>query len=166
MKFNFKADSGQIGVIILLTMTGMLVMGLSAASRTTQEALLSGKESESVRVFNAAEQGVEEALSGDLAFVGNSLEGSIDTVSGINIDYSVNKVSSLQTRIFEGISVGVDVTGVQDGDNLRIDWSNVSDCDTENVASLVASIYYDDAGVTRARYSALGGCDKSDGFDL
>lgn len=166
MRFKFNHQSGQVGVIVLLTMTGMLAMGLSLASRTTQEALLSGKEGESTRVFNAAEQGIEEALSGDLEFVGNTYEDTVDSISGVGVDYSITKVNVLETRLFEGVSVGVDVTGASDGDLLRVDWSKLSDCGTETLASLIASIYYDDSGVTRARYEALGGCDNSDGFTL
>ncbi len=166
MLFKSNSESGQVGVIILLTMTGMLALGLSLASRTTQEALISGKESESTRVFNAAEQGIEEALSGDLDFEGDSYEGSVDSITGVGIDYSIEKRNSLETRLFEGVSVGVDVTGAVDTNTLRIDWSKLTDCDTETPASLIASVYYDDAGTTRVRHEALGGCDYGDGFDL
>ena len=166
MKFKQSSQSGQVGLIVLLTMTGMLTIGMSLASRTTQEALLSGKESDSARVFNAAEQGVEEALSGDLDFVGESTSGTIESVTGVDVEYTINKVNNLETRLFEGVSVGVDVTGVSDADVLRIDWSHDTDCGTTDIASVVASVYYDDAGITRARHYALGGCDRGDGFDL
>jgi len=166
MRFSFNHESGQVGVIILLTMTGMLTLGLSLASRTTQEALLSGKEAESTRVFNAAEQGIEEALSSDLEFVGETYEGTIESIAGVGVNYSIGKVNMLETTLFEGISVGVDVTGVSDGNNLQIDWSRLSDCNTETLASLIISIYYDDAGVTRVRHEAIAACDNSDGFSL
>ena len=166
MQFKFNHESGQVGVIVLLTMTGMLAMGLSLASRTTQEALLSGKEAESTRVFNAAEQGIEEALSGDLEFLGDTYTGTVESVTGVGVDYTIEKMNMLETRLFEGVSVGVDVTGVSDGDNLQIDWSKLTDCDTQTPASLIVSVYYDDSGTTRVRHEALGACDKGDGFDL
>lgn len=166
MRFKYNRESGQVGVIILLTMTGMLTMGLSLASRTTQEALLSGKEAESTRVFNAAEQGIEEALSGDLDFVGDSYSNTLDSISGVGVNYSIEKVNVLETRLFEGISVSVDVTGASDGNDLQIDWSKVSDCNNEDPASLIASVYYDDSGVTRVRHEAIAACDNSDGFTL
>lgn len=169
MRNKFNSESGQIGVIILLTMAGMLTMGLSLASRTTQEALLSGKEAESARVFNAAEQGVEEALSSELAsldFTDNIYSDSISSVTGVDVNFTIEKVNALETRLFEGISVGVDVTGAETGDNLRIDWSELDDCNSENPASLVVAIYFDDAGKTRVRYEALGACDVGDGFTL
>lgn len=166
MEFKFNHESGQVGVIVLLTMTGMLALGLSMASRTTQEALLSGKEAESTRVFNAAEQGIEEALSGDLDFLGDTYEGSVESVTGIGVDYTIEKINTLETRLFEGVSVGVDVTGVSTGNELQIDWSKVTDCDTETPPSLIASVYYDDSGTTRVRHEALGSCDRGDGFTL
>jgi len=166
MIFNSSRQSGQVGVIILLIMTGMLTLGLSLASRTTQEALLSGQEAETTRVFNAAEQGIEEALSGNLDFEGESYEGTVESISGVGVNFSVEKVNILETRLFEGISVGVDVTGVSDTNELQIDWSKLSDCDAETPASLIVSIYYDDTGVTRVRHEALGACDRGDGFSL
>ena len=166
MLFKFNRESGQVGVIILLTMTGMLVMGLSVASRTTQEALLSGKEVESTRVFNAAEQGIEKALSGDLDFIGDTYEGTVESVVGIGVDFTIAKINMLETRLFEGVSVGVDVTGASDGDNLQIDWSKLTDCGAETLASIIVSIYYDDSGTTRVRHEALGACNIGDGFTL
>jgi type II secretory pathway pseudopilin PulG len=164
MTTKFKSQSGQVAVIVLLIMAGMLTMGLSVATRTTQEALLSGQESQSARVFNAAEQGIEEAMSQDLKALGEFTQGSVTAVDGVDVDYSVTKVDKLQTKLFEGIAIDVDVTGASTGDNLRIDWSKVDDCNTQDPASLIASIYYDDAGTTRVRHVPIGACDKGDGF--
>lgn len=159
-------QTGQVGVIVLLTMVGMLTIGLSLAARTTQESFLSGKEAETARVFNAAEQGVEQALSSNLEFDGDSYEGDIDSISGIEVDYTVEKIDKLQTRLFEAIPVGVTVDGFTAGDRLRIDWSELDDCGTESPASLIVSVFNEDAGSTTARNLALGACDRSDGFEL
>jgi hypothetical protein len=166
MERDFSSQRGQVGLIVLLTMTGMLTVGLSLASRTTQEALISGKESDSARVFNAAEQGVEQALSGGLEFVGDTYEGTVEDVSGVDVNYTISKVNQLETRLFEGVSVEVNVTGAQDGNELQVNWSRENDCDTQTPASLIVSVYYDDSGVTRVRHEALGGCDRGDGFEL
>lgn len=163
MNLKLKNQTGQVGVIVLLTMAGMLTVGLSLATRTTQESLLSGKETETARVFNAAEQGVEEALSGDLDFEGESISGNLSPVTGVDVQYDVTKVNSLRTRLFEGISVGVDVTGASDGNELRIDWSKIESC-ADNPASLVISIFFDDAGTTRVRHEGVAACDNGDNF--
>jgi Tfp pilus assembly protein PilX len=58
-----KSQSGQIAVIVFLIMAILLVVGLSLASRTAQEVELAGQQEDTTRVFNAAESGIEEALS-------------------------------------------------------------------------------------------------------
>ena len=163
-------QSGQIGVAILLTMTVLLTMGLSVASRSTEDLFLSEQQSESARVFNAAEAGIEDALSADFDFQGNTSAGTIDTISDTSVDYVVTKQNTLETRLFEGVSVKIDVddsgagTGLTIGRDLFVEWSRETDCVSQNPASLIISVFYDDAGTTRARYYAYSACSKSDGF--
>ncbi len=147
-------------------MVVLLTLGLSLASRSTQDLFSSQQQVESTRVFNAAEAGIEEALSTSLIFEGTTSGGSIDDFGGtaVDVSYSVSKVTDLETRVFEMVSVMVDTTGVITGQNLQIDWAHEDDCSTQNVASLVVTAYYDDGGTTRVRHAALGGCDRSDGF--
>ncbi|HEX7017370.1 MAG TPA: pilus assembly PilX N-terminal domain-containing protein [Patescibacteria group bacterium] len=155
-------QSGQIGVIILLMMVVLLTIGLSLASRSTQDLFLATQQAESTRVFNAAEAGIEEALSTALDFEGATLEGSVGTIEDANVNYVIRKVNELETRLFEGVAVMVDVTGVSDGQQLVFDWSKT----TTDPASLVAVVYYDDAGTTRVRHYGLGGSNQGDGFTL
>ncbi len=158
------SQAGQVGVIVVLTMVGMLTIGLSLAARTTQESFLSGKEEETVRVFNAAEQGVETALSSKLEFDGDSYSGSVDSVSGIDVNYTVEKVNHLQTRLFEAVPVSVVLENFSPGDELTIDWSSLDNCSTEDPASLIISVFNDLSGSTVVKHLALGACDRSDGF--
>ena len=78
-------------------MAGMLTIGLSLASRTTQELFLSGQEADSARVFNAAEVGIEEALSQDLDFTGETYSAEIGSVENVDVNYTIGKVNSLKT---------------------------------------------------------------------
>lgn len=172
MPENLRNQSGQVGVAILLTMTVLLTMGLSVASRSTEDLFLSEQQSESARVFNAAEAGIEDALSADFDFEGQTSSGTIDTITDTEVDYQVTKQNVLETRLFEGVSVKVDVddsgvgTGLTSGRNIDIEWSKETDCNTQDPASLIVSVFYDDAGTTRARYYAYGACDRSDGFTI
>jgi Tfp pilus assembly protein PilX len=61
------AQSGQIGVIILLLMVVMLTIGISFLSRSTRELRVATQESESSRVLSAAESGIESALNSNLS---------------------------------------------------------------------------------------------------
>lgn len=162
------AQSGQVGIIIILIMVVLMTIGLSVATRTTQDLSLSQAGSESARVFNAAESGIEAALSTDLEAAVDGIPVEVTDFLGENVDvtYTVNKVTQLETRVFEGVTVLVDVTGVTDGQLLNFDWSRETDCSTQDPASLMVAVYSDDAGTTRVRYYGFGACSKGDNFEL
>jgi hypothetical protein len=159
-----SSQSGQIGVIILLIMAVLLTAGLSLAVRTTQELFLSQQSAESTRVFNAAEAGIEEALSNDLTFEGDSSEGTITNIENTSVDYTINKVRNLETKLFEGVTVMVDVTGTTTGSSLTIDWSRSDTC--PGIAALLVDIYSQSGSYTVVRHETLAGCDVGDGFTL
>lgn len=149
-------QSGQVAVVVLLIMVVLLTIGLSLATRTTQELFLSDQQSESARVFNAAESGIEQALSE--VQVG---QGTL-TVDGVDVAYNVSGSSTLETRISEGASVHLDLTGYT-GD-VDFEWATEGNCPER--ASLVANIFYDDSGTTRSKTIPFGpACDgHSDNF--
>lgn len=160
---NKPGQAGQVGVIILLLMVVMLTIGLSLASRSTQDLFLASQQAESTRVFNAAEAGIEEALSTNLSFEGDTFSGSVGTITDTNVDYVIRKVNELETRLFQGVAVVVDLSGSRAGaENVHIDWSKT----TSGPASLVVAVYYDDAGTTRVRYYGVAGTNRGDGFTL
>lgn len=156
-------QAGQIGVVTLLIMTVLLTVGLSTAANTTRDVTLSQQEAESTRVFSAAEAGIEQALS---SYEGENLSGNVGSISDVDVNYTLTEVNALETRLFEGVSVAVDVTGVTTGQGITVHWSKDDDCGAADPASLLISIFYDDAGTTRVRYETAGACDRSDGFTL
>jgi hypothetical protein len=162
------SQSGQVGIIIILIMVTLMTIGLSVATRTTQDLSLSQAGSESARVFNAAESGVEAALSTDLEAAVEGVPVDVTSFAGQNVDvtYTVSKLRQLETRVFEGVTVEVDVTGVTTGQLVNVDWSRENDCTNEDPASIMVAVYYDDSGTTRVRYYGLGACAKGDNFDL
>lgn len=162
---KWSSQRGQVGVVVLLIMVVLLTVGLSLASRSTQELFLTQQNVDSTRVFNAAEAGIDQALSTSFTFEGEQATGAIDNFnnSDIDVDYQITKMYQLETRLFEMVSVEVDVTG-NNGSGLVIEWSRLDDCATEDVASLLASVYYDDAGTTRVRHYPLQGCSRGDNF--
>lgn len=164
--FSSNSQSGQVGVVILLIMVVLMTIGLSLASRTSRELLLSRQQEDTTRVFNAAEAGLEEALASDLSAITSSVSQSIDGFAGtnVNVDYTINPVNQLQTRLFEMMSVTIDVEGSDDGDVLLVDWSYYDDCDANSIASMVVTTFYDDAGTIRALHQPFSACDRSDGF--
>lgn len=59
---KFRSQSGQVLMIVVLTMIVSLTVGLSIASRTITNLKISKQSEESQRAFQAAEAGVERAL--------------------------------------------------------------------------------------------------------
>lgn len=166
-------QQGQIGVIILLIMVVLMTIGLSVASRTTQEVMLTQQTADSTRVFNAAETGIEEALGTDLesaTFVDEEYQPSDINLDDINVNYVIRRHYELETRLFEGVSVAVDLPkdGTTNTNGIIVEWSKESNCGSEDPASLIASIYNHNTSTdeTTVRYRALGGCDRSDGFEI
>ena len=126
-------QSGQVAVVVLLIMVVLLTIGLSLATRTTQELFLSDQQSESARVFNAAESGIEQALS--------ELQGQGTlSIDGVDVAYNVTGSSTLDTRVAEGASVHIDLTGYTS--SVNFEWASEADCSER--ASLVANIFYSD----------------------
>ena len=161
---HLGGQAGQVGLIIILTMTVLLTVGLSVASRSSQELSFSTAEKEANRVFSAAESGIEAALSQLNA--GQTVGGPLTGFNGIDAEYKGSESDILESKIFEGVAVKVDLTGAENGDILRLDWSKESNCATAAPASLIVSIFYDQAGITRVRHLAYAACDHGDGFTL
>lgn len=157
-------QSGQIAVIVLLLMVVMLTIGLSLASRTTEELFLSNQGSDSARVFNAAESGVEEALSTNIESISGNITSTPMTIGGADVQYTVTPDSVIETKLQEGQSLLVNVN--KNSGNIRINWwdksSGYSNCGTDDPASLIIASYYDDGGVTKVRFHPVGQC--GDGY--
>ena len=151
LKKTYTSQSGQVAVIVLLIMVVLLTIGLSLATRTTQELFLSDQQAESSRVFNAAESGIEKALSDVQVGTGNL------SVDNVDVAYSVQGSSVLETRVTEGMSVHLDLTGYT-GD-VTFEWAGEGSCGSR--ASLIAVIYYDDAGEIKSKSVPFGpACDS------
>ena len=126
-RIHRESESGQIGIIVVLIMIVLLTIGLSLASRTTKQVALSTQEAESTRVFNAAEVGVEQALS-NLSFTGDSYTSSPIQPAGTNatVTYTINKQYKLEMQVFQGISASIqltDSTHPTPPSSLHFDWS-------------------------------------------
>ncbi|MFZ1721441.1 MAG: hypothetical protein WAU07_02965 [Microgenomates group bacterium] len=157
-----SSQSGQVAVVVLLIMVVLLTIGLSIATRTTQEVFLSQQQAESSRVFNAAETGVEDALSQDFEALTGSVT-NVTTIDGVDVNYTISASDTLETRLTEGLSAMVDLNQSVSG-NLTVRWARETPCNDK--ASLIFSIYYMTGGRNRVRHVAVGpnsGC-RSDGF--
>jgi hypothetical protein len=138
-------------------MAVLLVLGLSLAARTNQEIQLSGQEQDSTRVFNAAETGVEKALSDNQYFLDAESSGtstvtlnSGELPDGINANVSITRQSGLTTYVNEGASATVQLEG-SGAQNVVVTWSKDSEaCDSR--AAIIISLYYNDGVSDKVRY--------------
>lgn len=159
-----SSQSGQIALIVLLMMVVLMTVGLSIARQATVSLYDSQLEQDSTRVLNAAEAGIEQALSTDLQ--PGEFQLSQDAFPNIAVDYQVNELNTLDIRLFEGVSAEVNVVGVTTGHSLVIDWSREDNCSTQNPASLLLSIYSSVAGVTSVRYVPVASCNRGEGLPV
>jgi hypothetical protein len=150
-------------VIVLLMMVVLMTIGLSVAQQSSQRLSTATLEEESTQILNAAEAGIEQALSQELTVGDGTLPDG--TFTDIDVSYSVRALDQLRTRVSEGDTLEIDTSGVTDSHSLVLNWSWENGCG-EDPASLIIATYFDDAGTTRVRYDAIGSCDRSDDFTL
>ncbi|NCN82479.1 MAG: hypothetical protein GW947_00780 [Candidatus Pacebacteria bacterium] len=137
-----KNESGFVVIVTMLIMVGLISLGLSVANQSTEDTAESGDESQAVRVFNAAEAGVEELLSAPLVDSGAILDRA-DQFDGSDIRYRVMEQYTLETHLLEGGTATIDLPGGYAG-NIIINW--------DSAAALLIAIYTDDASVQTVQY--------------
>lgn len=161
LRFYKHNNSGQVGLIILLIMVVILSMGLSLATRTSQQAEIAIQQEDTTRVFNAAESGVEAALAniyqheeaGDVDGISEDIS-SLDLLeSNSDINYNITKSNILETHLKQGTSTELQVPAAG---SITFYWATEVSC--ENTASILLSIYADDGADVTAKHYAVGDC--------
>jgi hypothetical protein len=133
---------------------------------------LTRQEEQGGRVYQAAESGVESVLSQDLAndalYTNDAFSGSLDSITNVDVNYTVARKKSLETRLDEGGTVAVDVTGTANGNQLQINWGKGKDCSgatpSNNAASLLIRVYNVTGGNTTVKQYAYAACAYTNGY--
>lgn len=168
-----EQQSGQIALIVLLIMTVGLTLGVSLSSRTVMDTTLSRQEQEGTRTFQAAESGIEEALSQDFAALSDETIGDL-TVGLSNVDWKIAKQYIVQTQVNAGGVAQVNLegaTGLDAGEELKISWTDAGCNGTPSQSSAAVLIrvssgtnvggIYTGASARNFAYSA---CDYANSF--
>lgn len=150
---RFNSQSGQIAVVIFLIMAVLLVVGLSLAGRTSKEVELAGQQEDTTRVFNAAETGVEQALSDENNFDPQTFAGQTQITKPINLDSSTNTAGTItitpettfQNTFNPGETASVFIDNTKTG-NLNIIWEGPGNCPAVAKAALVVTVYSNPSG--------------------
>lgn len=163
-----KSESGQVGLVILLTMVVLMTIGISVAARSVSELKLSRQEEETSRAFDVAETGIEEAL-GDLDSIAAGLEiGQTHTdtseIGSTSLSYSVTKLNSLEARVEAGQTIDINVAGADATNTLQIEWALDQAC--PNAPAIEVTIFNDSGGTIGVRRQGYTKCGRGDNFTL
>lgn len=169
--FVKTGQSGQVGIIILLVVMVMSTIGISVVSRSSTDVSLSRSGEDANRAFDAAQSGIEQAFSEANALDPNNddeVTGTIASIPGLTVDYSVEKSRELNVVVDEGASVSLDVKGVASGATLDISWATEDSCVDQTPASLAITVYASPGTSPAYRKIYAGACaqNPSDNFTL
>lgn len=159
---HMEQQKGQIALIVILIMTVMLTIGASLASQSITDVSISRQGEAANQTLQAAESGIEQALS-KLSTYGGASNTDSATIGNVQTTLKIDRLNVIQTHIDEGGAVTVDLTGSSpNGENVYIDWGLNDTCPAK--ASLLATVVNNSAGVVTERHYAYGGCSTANGF--
>lgn len=172
------SQRGQVGLTVILIMVVVASVAMSAASRSSQELVLTRQSQEAYRTFSAAEAAVENILSQGEDYLLTNPAGnfSLDDPNDqdrvlANVDYTVDSRDYIETSLLEGSTAEMRLA--QSGSthtctDLRILWGEEGEaCGGNNEpASLIITVTDTNAATPINRTVSLAGCDRGDGFLL
>mgnify|MGYP001609443717 CR=1 FL=1 len=151
-----RGSRGQIALVVLLVMVVMLTLGISVTRRGVTDVRIAQQEEDSARAFQAAETGVEEALS---TLIGGSGNFGEDTSYNVNVAEAGSSGFVFGQPVVAGETVYVNLAGASANLN-RLDIyfieNGKDDCATTPAAIEVTTILTP-GGNTRV---------KREGFDV
>lgn len=160
---HLRDQSGQVAVIVFLIMAVLLVVGLSLASRTSQEIELAGQQEDTTRVFNAAETGIEQALSDSSNFTITSEQTEVINPQSLQDTQTSGSVTITPQTGFENeYEPGETATVFTTGENrdLVIRWHPLpASCDNAAVLAITTYVEVASNTYTAKHYGVRpGGC--------
>ncbi len=148
-----KYKSGQVALVILLIMVTVLTVGLSLISHSITDISVSKDEEEAIRVFSAAEAGIETALKDIESMPSNT----VITVEGIETEIDVASIggaTGVTADLARGEFININVNGFNG--TVDIEWTE--EAAAGNNAALEVIIFSNDNSVARGAYSQGGTC--------
>lgn len=168
------AQKGQALIVILLVSAIGLTIGLTLASRSTEETSITTELEESSRAFSAAEAGLEESIQSIGVYPTGAIVGSLGSGANYTVDIEVAAGEAGPFQFPGEIKNNQPVTVwlVEHNNDGTIDWSNSQGKnypETENTieicwgesggaeAALMVSLYhYPDGEIRRQAYDPSG----------
>lgn len=152
MKQMHNSESGQVGLVVLLITAILMTMGLGVISQSVIESKVARQEIESSQTFNVAEQGIEDALSRQLATTEGTREiPNVIQPEGYSVQVQDEARTTFEKPVFSGHSVQFSLSGTND-DQLEVKWAKSSDaCDATNPSVIVTLLSAD--GLSHKRFA-------------
>lgn len=163
---SMEKQRGQIGLIVILIMTVILTIGASIASRSINDVSISRQGDAGNQTMQAAEAGIEQALSGLSSYTADSQTVTGETVGNVQTTLKIDRLRMVETRVDEGGAVTIDLTGatIGAGSSVNIDWAQGDNCSPGTKASLLVTVVNNSAGSVTEKHYAYGGCASANGF--
>ena len=162
---RFKGnETGQVALIVLLVMVVMLTLGIAVAQRGVTDVRIAQQEEDSARAFQAAEAGIEEALS---TLVGGSGSFGEDTSYDVTVGQAGSSGFVFGQPVAAGEVVYVNLAGASPGMNrLDVYFMEIGkdDCDV-TPAAVEVMILSSPGGNTRVRREGFDISSRGNNFD-
>lgn len=161
-------QSGQVGVVILLMMAVVFTVAISLSQRTLQQQDSTITQDESIRVFNAAESGVENALFdiSEHEQLGSELgAGGQFEFGESDVSYSITDSSQFEMFVLTGNTVEIPLNTPTEGDSVEIQWKHSEteiNCSTHNPPALIVSVI----NLNNAKHYAYDPCPTARGTNF
>lgn len=140
-KNSVNQIGGQIGIIVILITAAVLTFGLSVANRVVQENKVVVDRSDSIRTFNTAETGIDEALNqiylyetGDIATLPTG-----DISEDLNSQVSISSNQTFNGYLAQGESLRIDLNPT--AGNIDFSWSKTRCASNHKVALLLTLLH-------------------------
>lgn len=150
--------SGQVGVVVLLITAVVLIFGLSIANRVVRENQIVFDQSDATRVFNIAEDGVDQALNQLYQYELTGISNPFGTITGDqNNQIAIEASEEFAGYINQGDNLMVELNDASTG-TIEIQWSKIS-C-AEGASDLFVTLLNYNATTDRyeSHYYLVGSC--------
>jgi len=164
-----STQSGQIGLVVLLGMVVIATIGISVATRSTQDVTSTRQDQESSQSFSAAESALERILSqpSDELFTfseDSTSQQFTDIFENTSANVSIEKQFAFDNYVRQAEVIEVDVSSVTQNRPLVIEWANSRNC-SDTPASILVTVFSTSAA-NQTRSFAFGPCSHGDNFEL
>jgi hypothetical protein len=159
------AQSGQVGVAVILMMVVMSTVGFALATRASRDVQTSRQAQDAAQSFAAAEAIIESVLvQPQTALEQAPSDSDFDGIDNIEGSYTVTVLREQQLDLEEGMIIEVPLSapgatpGNMAGNSVAVEWAESTNC-ADDPASIVVSVVNATGPVTR--HIASAGCNRT-----